>query len=182
MPTRRFLVMHFTGGWDAEGSIEFWKTPAAKGACAHLLIDRDGTIYQCRPFDHTAGHAGVSRWRDPNTKQVFVGLNACSIGIELCNCGDLIRDRYPLKLGGGYIDRLSARHKNGGPFKLWERYPSQQIDVARDVARSLVQRYNLDDVIGHDDIAPNRKNDPGPAFPMGDFRKSLGFPPDIPKL
>ena len=68
MPIRRALVIHFTSGASAASSIEFWQTPAAKGACAHLIIDRDGTIYQCRPFDRTAGHAGVSQWADPSTR------------------------------------------------------------------------------------------------------------------
>lgn len=177
MSTRRFLVVHFTGGWDAQGSLDFWKTPAAKGACAHILLDRDGTMIQCRPFNRTAGHAGVSKWRDPKTGVVYKGLNDCSIGIEVCNCGDLPRERYPLKLGGGPIPRISARHKNGGPVKRWEKYPDVQLAALDDVAAVLVRRYQLDDVVGHDDIAPERKNDPGPAFPMEAFRIKLGFPP-----
>lgn len=40
-----------------------------------------------------------------------------------------------------------------------------QFQACVEVAKALVARYKLDDVIGHDDIAPDRKNDPGPAFP-----------------
>lgn len=165
MPVRRFLVVHFTSGASAESSIEFWRTPAAKGACAHIVIDRDGTVYQCRPFNKTCGHAGVSKWKG------FTGLNACSIGIELANAGD------DSKLASRWskLPLVSAKHKNGGPLKKWEAYPVAQIAACEAVAKALVARYKLDDVIGHDDIAPARKNDPGPAFPMKVLRKACGF-------
>lgn len=165
MGTRRFLVIHFTSGATAASSINFWKSPAAKGASAHLVIDRDGTIYQCRPFNRTCGHAGKSRWKG------FSGLNSCSIGIELANAGDdpnLARRWSKLPL-------VTARHKNGGPVCQWEAYTPEQLAACEAVSKALVGRYNLDDVVGHDDIAPDRKVDPGPAFPMQQLREACGF-------
>jgi len=182
MAVRRFLVMHFTSGGTAESSIEFWKSPAAKGSCAHIVIDRDGTIYQCRPFNRTAGHAGASQWKDPKTGIKYTGLNSCSIGIELANAGDAARPdgtaftRFKLPAGV-----MQARHKNGGPVTSWEIYPEAQLTAAFAVSAALVARYHLDDVIGHEDIAPARKNDPGPAFPMASLRMHCGFSPDISK-
>ncbi len=178
MAVRRLLVIHFTSGMSAQSSIGFWKTPAAKGASAHIIIDRDGTVIQCRAFDRTCGHAGVSRWKDP-TDGVRTGCNAFSIGIELANAGDTVSGsveepkafgKYPCEAGA-----IRAKHKNGGPVSLWENYPAAQLDACFAVAKALVKRYKLDDVCGHEDIAPERKNDPGPAFPMQELRKSVGF-------
>jgi len=171
LPVRRFLVIHFTSGATARSSVEFWRSPEAKGACAHVIIDRDGTIYQCRPFNRTCGHAGKSTWRDPHTGVRYDGLNACAIGIELANAGDdpdLARRWSKLPL-------LTARHKNGGPVEQWERFTDEQLAACEAVSKALVARYHLDDVIGHDDIAPDRKNDPGPAFPMQALREACGF-------
>lgn len=171
MPVRRCIVLHFTSGASAQSSINFWKTPAAKGASAHVVIDRNGTVIQCRPFNRTAGHAGVSRWRDPKTGKLYEGLNACAIGIELANAGDdekLARRWSKLSL-------VKARHRNGGPEKLWEAYPSAQMTACQALCRALVSRYNLDDITGHDCIAPERKNDPGPALPMAAIRRACGF-------
>jgi len=169
MPIRRFLVIHFTSGASGQSSINFWKTPAAKGASAHLVIERDGTVIQCRPFNRTCGHAGKSSWRG------FDGLNACSIGIELANAGDDSR----LGRKWSKLPPVQARHKNETTTKEWEAYPEEQVQACIEVAKLLVARYKLDDVIGHEDIAPNRKNDPGPAFPMGRLRLACGFPEAI---
>lgn len=176
---RRFLVYHFTAGWTADNSVDFWESPAADGANAHAIIDRDGTVIQCRPLNKTAGHAGDSKWADPKTGTVYRGLNNCSIGIELANIGDLDRSVYPRTMGplaGKAIPRIQARHKNGGPTTKWEVYPDVQIAAAIALGDAICKACNLDDVVGHDDIAPDRKNDPGPAFPMAEVRAALGFP------
>lgn len=165
MPIRRFLVIHFTSGASAESSINFWKTPAAKGASAHIVIDRDGTIFQCRPFNMTCGHAGASKWAG------FTGLNSCSIGIELANAGD----NSSLAKKWSKLPLIKARHKNGGPEIEWEQYPQAQMAACVAVSKALVERYKLDDIVGHEDIAPARKNDPGPAFKMKELREACGF-------
>jgi len=179
MPVRRFLVMHFTSGWGMDTTLDWWRQAGSKGACAHLVIDRDGSLVQCRPFNQTAGHAGASKWKDPHTGIQFRDLNHCSIGIELCNVGELPRSTYPSAmpgpLAGKPIPFVQAKHKHGGRVQKWEVFPEKQIETARQVAAALVVRYKLDDVVGHDDIAPDRKTDPGPAFPMTAFREALGF-------
>ncbi|HWK90058.1 MAG TPA: SH3 domain-containing protein, partial [Longimicrobium sp.] len=65
---------------------------------------------------------------------------------------------------------LVAKHKNETEPSGWARYPKAQMDVALEVAKLLVKTYGLKDVIGHEDISPGRKQDPGPAFPMESFR------------
>jgi N-acetylmuramoyl-L-alanine amidase len=175
MPVRRFLVIHFTAGGTAQSSIDWWRKPEAKGASAHIVIDRDGTIYQCRPFNRTAGHAGKSGWSDPRTGTRYTGLNSCSIGIELANGGN----SYPTRFAAG-LAPVHARHKHGGPEVDWEAYPAAQLAACEALSKALVDRYHLDDVVGHEDIAPNRKTDPGPAFPMTALRSACGFTAPLP--
>jgi N-acetylmuramoyl-L-alanine amidase len=168
MAIRRFLVMHFTAGASAESSIAWWRK-LANGVCAHFVIDRDGAIYQCRPCNRTAGHAGASVWNDPKTGITYHGLNACSIGIELANGGDA----YPEKFST--LRPIYAAHKNGGAVKEWEAYPGAQLAACEMLSKVLCDRYRLDDLVGHEDIAPGRKSDPGPAFPMQTLREACGF-------
>jgi N-acetylmuramoyl-L-alanine amidase len=54
-----------------------------------------------------------------------------------------------------------------------EDYTPIQIDVAKDISRALVAQYNLKDILGHSDISPGRKVDPGDKFPMKLFKSAV---------
>lgn len=166
-----YLVMHYTAGRSAEESIRWMCNPRAK-ASAHLVIARDGTVTQLVPFDTVAWHAGKSSWEGRS------GLNRFSIGIELDNGGRLTRRNggwWHWTGGLRYPDDevIEAVHKNESTPSGWHVYPPEQIEAALEVASALIAEYGLRDVIGHDDIAPGRKSDPGPAFPMESFRARL---------
>jgi N-acetylmuramoyl-L-alanine amidase len=70
------------------------------------------------------------------------GLNACSIGIEIVNPG----------------------HEFG-----YRPFPDQQIDALIPLVAGIKERYGITrgNVVGHSDIAPARKRDPGELFPWG---------------
>jgi N-acetylmuramoyl-L-alanine amidase len=178
MPIRRCLVIHFTAGSSVQGSFSHWRSPESRkiDLGAHVTIDRDGTIYQSRRFDRTISHAGTSRWVDPKTGKRYNSCNSFAIGIELVNAGSSAAIcRWAEQHDPAYAGTVKARHRNGGPEQVWESFSKQQIAAVTEVSRLLVQTYNLDDVTGHDCIAPERKDDPGPAFPMLNFREALGF-------
>lgn len=163
----RWLVMHYTAGGSAQESIT-WLADKRSKASAHVVIAKDGSITQMVDFNRRAWHAGASKWRGVK------GLNSASIGIELDGFGFL---------GGAGPGRwrfrntvipdaqvLVARHRFGTPNGGWATYPRTQLDVALELAKLLIRTYGLEEVIGHDDISPGRKQDPGPAFDMAAFR------------
>lgn len=166
----RYLVMHYTAGTSAEGSIRWMQNPLAK-ASAHLVIGRDGSIVQMVPFNLKAWHAGISRWYD------LSGLNSHSIGIELDNAGKLEFQggEWHHPLGRVYPEEevMIARHKFGEEEEGWHTYTEVQLETAIQVAATLMEKYEFEDVLGHEDISPDRKIDPGPAFPMGNFRSRV---------
>lgn len=166
------LVQHFTSGASARSSIESMRD---QGLSAHLVIERNGEIIQCRPFNLTCAHAGKSRWVDPKTGRKWDGLNQCAIGIEIANTGDSYDEISWARKNG--FRSVAAKHRNGGPMTNWEVYTPEQRAAVIGVSLELVRHYNLHDITGHDCIAPERKSDPGPAFDgiMQEMRSLCGF-------
>lgn len=166
--TPRYLVMHYTASVSEKGSINWFMSREAQ-ASAHLLIGMDGSITQFAPFNIITWHAGISEWNG------LIGLNKYAIGIELVNAGRLIKsgDRWLSALDKTAIpdsDVIIATHCNESVSTGWQVYADPQLRVATEIAALLVKTYSLKDVVGHDEIAPHRKSDPGPAFPMASFR------------
>ena len=135
----RFLVMHYTEIDEAESLAVL----TGDQVSVHYVvpdaprIEKDEpVVYQLVPEDKRAWHAGLSYW------QGATELNASSIGIENVNVGPI---------GDG----------------KWQPYPPAQIDALIRLSRDIVARYGIPPtrVVGHSDIAPQRKIDPGPLFP-----------------
>lgn len=180
----RFVVIHFTVSGTARGTVSWLKNPDAK-ASAHVVVGHDGALTQMVRFNERAWHAGHSSWKG------LTGLNKYAIGIEIVNWGPLLGDwgRWRSSIGNHTVqdDRVMiAAHRNSqGNPRGWEIFDEAQIDAAAGVVRALVDAYGIErvDVIGHDDIAPDRKEDPGPAWDMQRFRgRVFGRQEDSPAI
>ena len=161
--SHKFIVLHYTEGQSAAAAIE-WLTLAKSNVSSHIVIGRDGTITQLVPFDTIAWHAGVSYWRGIRY------LNYYSIGIELDNAGRMIRNgnvwRASFKKDYSEDEVMEAIHKFDGKPYGWHNYPVEQIQSTIDLCKLLVTTYGIQEILGHDEIRPKAKWDPGPAFPM----------------
>ena len=112
---------------------------AALQVSSHLLIRRDGTLVQYVPFSKRAWHAGVSSWQGDDD------LNSRSIGIEIVNGG------HDWPMAGGVL----------------APYPNAQIEALISLCSDILLRWDIpyNRIVGHSDIAPARKDDPGEHFP-----------------
>lgn len=132
----QFIVLHYTSAY-MQRSLELLRQDDVS---SHYLIGvSPPTIYRLVDENRRAWHAGESEWRGRTW------LNSSSIGIELVNLG--------------YVD--------GPQGRLWYPYSEQQIEVLIELLRDIMARHGLKPgaIVGHSDISPQRKVDPGPLFP-----------------
>lgn len=131
----QFIVLHYTETGFAESLGILTRGPVS----SHYLVDANPPrILRLVPEPRRAWHAGKSQWRG------YAALNAASIGIEIVNDGN--------------------QGRREGPFAPWD---AAQMDAVVALVKDLAARYDVPPhhILGHSDIAPQRKQDPGPAFP-----------------
>lgn len=139
---------------------------------AHLVLDRPGNITQLVPFNTIAWHAGKSSWKGRE------GLNKYSIGIEIVNAGPLsLQDAKFYTWDNLEIDKeeVEPRINENSIIEYWHKYPKVQIQALKDVCLALIKTYQIKEILAHSEIAPDRKIDPGPVFPLQTF-KDLAYP------
>ena len=164
------IIMHYTAGSSLDGAVNHLSKPSVQ-ASAHLVVDRDGSIVQLVEFNKKAWHAGRSQYQDRK------GLNQYSIGIEMVNAGPLnpSGDGFISAFGKHYPAdaAVQATHRNEQQPRYWQAYTEAQINCVSDICEALRDHYQIASILGHEEIAPLRKKDPGPAFPLDSMRQQL---------
>jgi len=164
------VVLHYTAAGSVSSAVRTLTDLHVK-ASAHLVIGREGEIMQLVPFNKIAWHAGKSEYQGRK------GLNHYSIGIEMDNAGRLnkLEGEYVAWFGRKYLATqvLAATHKNETVSGYWHLYTEEQIQCVQQVCELMRDHYQIQTIVGHDDIAPGRKTDPGPAFPLEKLRQRV---------
>jgi N-acetylmuramoyl-L-alanine amidase len=161
----RYIIVHYTAGNQISSTINWFAHDKRSNSSAHIVIGEDGRVVQFVPFNDFAWHAGA-KWNG------LTNMNWYSIGIELVNVG-FLRSGFPVP----QERQLSAVHPNEKIARVWETYPQAQIDALIEVGRLLTKTYPyIHDVLGHSDVDPKNRLDPGPAFPMGVVREAIFLP------
>lgn len=138
----KFLILHYTALNDEDSLNILTKSQVS----AHYLIPQYPKIRHGKPIifqlvdeKKRAWHAGHSTWNGR------INLNDTSVGIEIVNPG------FSYSIGK----------------KIWYPYTKKQIKVIIMLIKDIIYRYKItpDNILGHSDITPLRKYDPGKFFP-----------------
>jgi N-acetylmuramoyl-L-alanine amidase len=148
----QFLVLHYTVA-DLPLSLQVLTGPEVS---AHYLVGDEAPprIYRLVDESRRAWHAGTSAWEGQRM------LNASSIGIEIVHPG----------------------HRPGPDgLPVYAPFPQAQIDALVPLLQDLVRRHGIrpDRILGHGEVSPQTKEDPGPTFPWRRLA-DLGLAPPWP--
>ena len=153
------LVIHFTSEHFQE-SLRLLTQKTERPVSVHYLVPEPGdetydrrrlVVHRLVPEDRRAWHAGQSYWAGADV------LNDTSIGIEIVNRSACVNTN-PETVEPTPEDQVCT----------FLEFPGEQIKLVIDLVRGILGRNpEIDpvDVIGHADIAPGRRVDPGPKFP-----------------
>jgi len=180
----RYLIIHYTA-IDYQNSVT--ALTEKNGVSSHYLIPENGdpsytndkiVPYQLVDEKDRAWHAGASHWQGKN------GLNDQSIGIELVYQAPCIKEELvqpSLTSNESEPVNPSKTLQVSRPFPtglnieaasdricIYPEFDNQQIDQLITLIKRILERnpeISPERIIGHADIAPGRRTDPGPKFP-----------------
>lgn len=156
------IVIHHTSE-DFGGSLKILTEPSSRPVSSHYLVpepldpsypNKKLKVYSLVDEDQRAWHAGASYW------QGITKLNNVSVGIEIVNqtyCHKA--EDAPPPVGQDWPDESIC---------FYPDYPESQIALVIELLQDILQRHpevKPTHIVGHADIAPQRKIDPGPRFP-----------------
>lgn len=182
--TPTLIVLHDTAQFKPLGAVR-WFTHKDSNVSAHLVVERDGTITQLVGFNTVAFHAGKSSWDGrPN-------CNSYALGIEIVNPGYMVKrgseaqliytskdaktgktvervvERFPLS----EVKQVTTKEHGAG---YWLPYTDAQVAAVTEICQSLVRAYpSITEIVTHWLIAPKRKVDTNPLFPLEQVRQAV---------
>ncbi|WP_300365146.1 N-acetylmuramoyl-L-alanine amidase [Brachyspira sp.] len=154
----KYIILHYTALND-DLSLKVLTDP---GVSSHYLITtrEDDPIYKLVDDNDRAWHAGITMFDNRYS------MNDSSIGIEIVNLGFLqkVTNTYE-KLNR--MTKIERENLFFTPYDEYLEFDDSQIDKIVYLLKSLIEKYYIKpyNILGHSDIAPYRKKDPGPKFP-----------------
>jgi N-acetyl-anhydromuramyl-L-alanine amidase AmpD len=153
-------VIHFTvSGRTAKSAENVVRYMASQGLGC-LVMDENGIFYAPEGYNYLRDvvyHAGKSQWKG------YSGMSAYCVGIEICNWGTdaTLRKAKDIRI----VDSKRDNQKPG----IYQRYTeAQEKSLIRFLRylRKTSKDFSVEYVVGHDEIAPQRKADPGGSLSM----------------
>lgn len=169
-------LIHYTAGPSATSAFNMM----AKHGYLYWIIDFNGAIYQTAELRSWGYHAGQSQHPEIGPR-----VSKHLLGIEIVSPGRLttVQDKY-FTWWGDEVDPKSVRKdKKGVAYAAFtDAQEASLFKLCRWLKQNAPSVFSVDMVLGHEEVAPQRKTDPGASLScsMNEFRAALkdSFKPD----
>lgn len=172
------IIVHFVANRYSFSASSYHGWMIGAGLTA-LYIDGEGQLWQNMALDQWGHHAGTSKC--PATNRTSV--SKYYIGVEIACPGKLTPNddgTYEAWFGKKYSSDQVRYVKSSDGYVhtgYYAKYTPEQEKTLLDMCVNLVKNYDMDTrlILGHDEVAPSRKNDPGGSLSMTmeDFRSKV---------
>lgn len=178
------VTVHYTADRDIERVVRVLKE---RELGYHLMIARDGTVFQCAKLRVRLWHAGKAVWRNRSPNREHIAVALLSWGLVEDVAADPLRRHFET-WNGLVIPPADVAERTGnlGGDKAWwdAATPHQEAALSAVLSWLVAQGIDPEDVCGHDECAlpSGRKIDPGGVLlkPMRETRAWLGGVPQGP--
>lgn len=159
------LVVHFTAGSSAESSLSWGRDQGL----AFWMIAKDGKTYQTHSLDTWGYHAGKSSYRG-----IEGTVSDELLGVEI-DCAGMLTPKAGKYVSwfGRQVTESNVRFSEGKANQVrghYEKFTTKQeealIELCLWLKRNNPKVFSFDLVVGHDEVSPGRKNDPGASLSM----------------
>lgn len=161
-------IVHFTAG--RRRGLKEGMQEQVKNNYTYFIIDEDGKIGQNFPLDSWGQHAGPSSY--PGLKEKvsdeLVGIEIQAAGkLEKSGSGYITWFKVPVPESEIRVIKKQTENQEAGAYQI---YTAAQEEALLNLLTWLHENnpdvFSHDFVLGHDEVSPGRKNDPGGALSM----------------
>lgn len=160
-------VVHFTAGQcDTEQHAKDSLSWGIREGYAFFVIGPTGVVYQNFPLSHWGYHAGVSSYPGLGS-----GVSSKLVGIEVV-CAGMVSAQGESWFGKVFAaDRLrKVKEEANIQAGTYVKYTPEQEDALIALLVWLKKNnpgvFDIQYIVGHDEVSPSRKNDPGGSLSM----------------
>jgi N-acetyl-anhydromuramyl-L-alanine amidase AmpD len=134
----QIFIHHTEGGPNGDNAISRWNLDEPTISTAFVIDRRDGSIYEAFNPDYWSYHLGIKGTKGK--------LDKVSIGIELCNWGQLINkdgkffNYLHKEISSDEVIEIVDKSKE---IKYFEKYTEDQLKSLEDLLRILIKKFNI---------------------------------------
>jgi hypothetical protein len=173
-------IVHFTAGRFEKGLQSALDTMSwgLKQGYNYMSMAADGQVVQSCPLSDWGYHAGASVWPElgSSVSSKLVGIEICCAG-RLTVEGDKFMSWFNTEIPKELVRTVKSRDniQAGSYHKYTEAQEKSLVELLIWLKANNPTVFNFDFVLGHDEVAPTRKNDPSGALSMSmpEFREYL---------